>query len=577
MEATILTIILSFIFHVVKSVTVVLAAKPYVQTGETVKLNCSSDFVPIGHVAEFLVNKVTFTNIRKHSSACFNSKLNKICVNGTCSCAQNRRSYVVFFQPDVKSRQVSFSCTMRFTGNDVKASNDVIVRIIDIPSPSVYINGDVPVISGTTVTFICTAAITSSRFHFIWNCGTIKNVNEMMSNETVVWTTAELRVNSSYDGTQCICSIRTRNVDFTVSDYVTLKVKNVPILNLNQEFFCNISETVALVCSASGELSMFGFERWIHSVDGKYIRSLHGIPGQNNSVLVIDDCTYEDDGDYTCSVWNKNGENILWANKTSYMHFTGPPVILSTTVEEMDTGQQIIAAFFTRSSLVFAKWQCNGVLLNHSIINQIPMMVQIYNKKISLLAYTSSISVSGKQCDRDDYSICLSNEHTRHCEKVYFNRGANSFNIFWVMCVLILCIVAVGILPMLVKILRTQFNTASQSIQLGEINNSTIDGRYLQVYESDHIATHQYDAASRPYIDIVSSNSTRGDEIALGPYIDPLPCRSSRAYETSSRPYSELVPYQSSRGYDITSPEYLDVQPDTDTNSSQSDQYEKVD
>lgn len=68
---------------------------------------------------------------------------------------------------------------------------------------------------------------------------------------------------------------------------------------------------------------MFGFEGWIHSVDGKYIRSLRGITGKNNSVLVIDDCTYEDDGEYTCSAWNKNGESILWANKTSSMHFTG--------------------------------------------------------------------------------------------------------------------------------------------------------------------------------------------------------------------------------------------------------------
>lgn len=101
---------------------------------------------------------------------------------------------------------------------------------------------------------------------------------------------------------------------------------------------------------------------------------------------------------------------------------------------------------------------------------------------------------------------------------------------------------------------------------------------HLQVYESDHVTIHQYEAAPRPHIDPVSHHSTRGDEIALGPYIDPLPCRSVRDYETAGirRPYSELVPYQSSRGYDITSPEYLDVQPDTDTNSSHSDHYEKV-
>lgn len=100
------------------------------QTGEAVKINCSADFVPVGHVAEFMANKVTLTNIRKDQSACFSSKLNKICSNNTCSCAENRRSYMMFFQPDVNSSQDSLSCNMRFTGNDIKVSNDVIIKVI---------------------------------------------------------------------------------------------------------------------------------------------------------------------------------------------------------------------------------------------------------------------------------------------------------------------------------------------------------------------------------------------------------------------------------------------------------------
>lgn len=114
------------------------------------------------------------------------------------------------------------------------------------------------------------------------------------------------------------------------------------------------------------------------------------------------------------------------------------------------------------------------------------------------------------------------------------------------------------------------------SIQVFSLNNKVFCS-YLQVYDSDHIATYQYDEASRPYIDLVPRHLTRADEIALGPYIDPFSCRSVRDYETAGSPYSKLVPYQSSRGYDVTSPKYLDVQPNTDTNSSQSDQYEKVD
>lgn len=102
---------------------------------------------------------------------------------------------------------------------------------------------------------------------------------------------------------------------------------------------------------------------------------------------------------------------------------SGPPVILSTTVEEIDTGQQIMAAFYTRSSLVSVNWQCNGVLLNHSIFKRIPIKVEIYNKPISLLAYKTSISANSNLCHGDNYCICLVNDYAGQCEKVIFNKG----------------------------------------------------------------------------------------------------------------------------------------------------------
>lgn len=94
-------------------------------------------------------------------------------------------------------------------------------------------------------------------------------------------------------------------------------------MNLNPKFHCNSLGTVALVCSASGELTKFGFARWIHSVDDKNIRSLSGITETNISVLIINDCSFMDGGDYTCSVWNQDGENTIWSNKTTSLHFTG--------------------------------------------------------------------------------------------------------------------------------------------------------------------------------------------------------------------------------------------------------------
>lgn len=122
------------------SATVVLTTRQYVQKGQAIKLNCSSDFDPIGQNAEFLINKVTYTNVRMYSFGCFNSKSAEKCFNTTCRCAQNRRSYEMYFKPDRKSDELSFSCKMRFTGNELKLSEDVVVTIIG--SITVTVNGE---------------------------------------------------------------------------------------------------------------------------------------------------------------------------------------------------------------------------------------------------------------------------------------------------------------------------------------------------------------------------------------------------------------------------------------------------
>lgn len=108
-----------------------------------------------------------------------------------------------------------------------------------------------------------------------------------------------------------------------VSIFISLSITftETPILTLNSEFYCNSSSTVALVCSVMGELGMFGFAQWIHTFDGKYIRSLHGTTNRYISLLIINDCSFEDGGQYTCAVWNKDGDKLLWANQTTTLKF----------------------------------------------------------------------------------------------------------------------------------------------------------------------------------------------------------------------------------------------------------------
>lgn len=114
----------------VKPVSVILTVDPYIQKEQEIKLNCSSDVVPVGQTAEFLVNNRIFTNIRKHKWVCFNTKLNKTCSSGTCSCAVDRKSYVSTYQPMENVNEITFMCRMKFMGGTVKSSPELVVTII---------------------------------------------------------------------------------------------------------------------------------------------------------------------------------------------------------------------------------------------------------------------------------------------------------------------------------------------------------------------------------------------------------------------------------------------------------------
>lgn len=109
------------------------------------------------------------------------------------------------------------------------------------------------------------------------------------------------------------------------------------------------------------------------------------------------------------------------------LFISGPPIILSKNVKHQDVGLQIMMTFYTISSLVSANWQCNGVVMNNSILEfnlqQTHTNVEIYNKNISLFAYETNILVDTNQCFNGNYGVCLSNEFDEYCEQILFVKG----------------------------------------------------------------------------------------------------------------------------------------------------------
>lgn len=96
-----------------------------------------------------------------------------------------------------------------------------------------------------------------------------------------------------------------------------------PIIQARHSMVCNHTADVYLQCILSGDLQFYGFSQWTHSVYGKFIRNLNGRNDGNTSTLLIQSCSYEDAGNYTCRAWNKNNHTNYWSNKTTILTING--------------------------------------------------------------------------------------------------------------------------------------------------------------------------------------------------------------------------------------------------------------
>lgn len=86
---------------------------------------------------------------------------------------------------------------------------------------------------------------------------------------------------------------------------------------------CRQSTGIKLSCNASGELPELHFKLWQHSYNGNVIRYLGGERSANTSILYLDKCIYEDEGDYTCSAWTRIENVVLSNNVSSKIVFKG--------------------------------------------------------------------------------------------------------------------------------------------------------------------------------------------------------------------------------------------------------------
>lgn len=79
--------------------------------------------------------------------------------------------------------------------------------------------------------------------------------------------------------------------------------------------YCNNTSQIEMSCTISTELPVYGFGMWNHSVHGTALRILRGEVMDNQSILMLTNCSYQDVGDYECVAWTKFDGKTYFTNR----------------------------------------------------------------------------------------------------------------------------------------------------------------------------------------------------------------------------------------------------------------------
>ncbi|XP_052080781.1 uncharacterized protein LOC127718772 [Mytilus californianus] len=172
------------------------------------------------------------------------------------------------------------------------------------------------------------------------------------------------------------------------------------IVYSSEAIYCNNTSRIDVSCTLSTELPVYGFGMWKHSVHGTALRVLRGRVKDDQSILMLTNCSYQDAGDYECVAWTKFEGKTYYTNTTISLYVNSPPVIVSAN-KLRQTKSIILTVKFCSSEETTAIWSVDKSVVNsagiiHTVLNR-TIALQIYNKTIYCEGYIANLSInSGK-------------------------------------------------------------------------------------------------------------------------------------------------------------------------------------
>ncbi|XP_063420080.1 uncharacterized protein LOC134705250 [Mytilus trossulus] len=349
------------------------------------------------------------------------------------------------------------------------------------------------------------------------------------------------------------CKMTFPNEMVIVSNAVSVSITGFPTLVMNSSFLCKGPESVTLVCSLEGTLAEFEFIGWKHSFNGTFIRQLKGIKEGKFFFLLLNPCSFQDAGEYVCSVWYKVLKETFTVHKSTTLSVLDKAVITEKSALRQGSNLDHVVfsvLFYSSSTIQSVEWFLENITMsfpsNDHNISQMSVYINMYGKTVEINGFKSEMVTKLAYNLQNKYAICITNTYGKTCEEISYSGKIldkdSSLNVFWIMLGVVIVVLVSGLITV----------TAILSLK-----RKKQTGRLIYRIESSNVST------------VVSGNENQ--------YMEPNAEHDVHLYEAGNRPYSELVPYQTTRVYE-TSHGYLEIQDgmNMDTSTRSSDNYEKV-
>ncbi|CAC5410776.1 unnamed protein product [Mytilus coruscus] len=261
----------------------------YAIKDRSIKLNCSSDTVPEGNTAEFLINGKSVNNVRLHQSRCFRTVDVIECVPGVCQCSDDGRTFVFYYIPN-ETGECNFSCRMKFSSNMSSEAGqfgtyNIVTNVIE-PTPLIKTEKYDYLINLT-----CSVIFIDITTVFTWSCDNEPIMSESLHNTSTLWSVVSLELSLKKSTSLCFCNVSLPIFNFTGSTTARLEYRDT---SPHESLFCNISTPIKLTCGNLATQDSNAY--WRHQINSTFIRSIPSNDPKLRWNLFIKSCTLQDIG-----------------------------------------------------------------------------------------------------------------------------------------------------------------------------------------------------------------------------------------------------------------------------------------